>query len=79
MAYINSFQHRINWKVPAVARPGKARGSIILKYLEAKLHPSKNAASSISLGMDLKNSVRINVDTGSPIAQYTKIKPVLVS
>ena len=69
IAYINSFQHKINWNVPAVAKPGRARGSIILKYLEAKLHPSRYEASSISFGMDLKNSVKMNVDTGSPTAQ----------
>ena len=40
-----------------------------LKYLETKLHPSKVEASSISLGIDLKNSVRMNVETGSPTAQ----------
>ena len=69
IAYINSFQHKINWNVPAVAKPGTASGSIILKYLAAKLHQSRYEASSISFGIDLKNSVNMNVDTGRPTAQ----------
>ena len=55
----NSFHAKMNASSPAVTRPGAASGSTTLRNAWKCVAPSTRAASSSSLGISLKNDVRM--------------------
>ena len=63
-AYRNSRQLRLKQKIADVAIPGSAKGSIIILKTKKLLAPSTLAASSISMGIVLKNETNNHIANG---------------
>src|SRR3972149_7877094 len=57
-AYRNSFQQRVNEKMPAESRPGTDRGRMIFTRIWSREQPPAIALSSISLGIERKYPIR---------------------
>ena len=63
-AYTNSFHESVKPNMAEKMTPGMAMGSTIRTIAPIRLHPSIIAHSSMSLGMDLKYAISIQVQNG---------------
>ena len=63
-AYVNSWIVRVKAKMTADRMPASEMGMLICTIARARLHPSTIAASSVSLGIDLKNPIRSHTQNG---------------
>src|SRR3972149_2720388 len=57
-AYRNSFQQRVNEKMPSASKPSTDRGRMIFTRFWSREQPSAIALSSISLGIERKYPIR---------------------
>ena len=64
VAYKNSFQERVKEKKATTANAGNAIGMIIRKRTPTRVQPSTIAASSSSMGMDMKYPIKSQVQKG---------------
>src|SRR2546421_11575867 len=70
---MNSFQDRVNAKMPADRIPGTAMGKMIRTMAPNRVAPSMRAHSSSSLGMVLKYPMSSQVQNGIRNVGYVRM------
>jgi hypothetical protein len=75
----NSFQEKINVKIPVAASPGAIRGKAMRKKAPKGEQPSTMALSSISRGISWKKLRKSQTAKGTLKVQYARIRAALVS
>src|SRR2546426_9271903 len=78
-AYVNSWIVSVKAKITADRMPASEIGMMICTIARARLQPSTIAASSMSLGIDLKNPMRSHTQNGIVNDGYTTTSDQSVS
>src|SRR5438067_10845916 len=78
-AYTNSWVTSVTVKITTVRIPDVEIGITILTKAPKRVRPSTMAASSSSLGIDLKKPIRSQTENGMVMLGYTSTRDQMVS